>query len=433
MSKKTAGIAGFGLVGSFMGENLRRHGFDVGFYDIDPSRMQQARKGGYKTIPLEEVAQQDVVFSAVSMPYQEEIVRRLGPLIRPGSMLSSVNSRQRAVTRVAIETVHEGVEVTQIHPIFRPTISFANQKVAVSPIIPTEGGSWTREMEKMLIDESAIVVRTNPDEHDAAMDIIQGLTHTEGMIFIETLRRMGVDLPSMMKFSSPVYEMQIGMAARIVTGRPDLYGPLQIYSERLPEILDVLDQVLRDHRGIVASRETPRFDAMYFALTEYVGRFGATATQATDRKLGNPRGIHIYFYDGDEPQLETTLSRKIGAANYKEWIKTAKVSAGELGALSSHYPIARHAVMKPETAKMEGASVFFIRNHTHPDYPEMNNGMLFTGIVLSESREMARTGTGKFYRVQMNGTFSDPWLNLFDTYSRENLRSLGPLIGYQVV
>ncbi len=433
MSKKTAGIAGFGIVGSFIGENLRRHGFDVSFYDSDPFKMEQAKKDGYKIALLEEIAQKDVVGSAVSMANQEETVRLLGPMVRNGSMLTSFNSRQRAVTRAAVETVNEGVEVTQIHPIFRPTISFANQKVAVSPITPAEGGSWTREMEKMLIDENATVVRTNPDEHDTAMDIIQGLTHTEGMIFLETLRRMGVDLPKIMKFSSPVYEMQIGMAARIATGKPDLYGPLQLYSEKLPEILSVLDQVLRDHMGIVTSGEMPRFDGMYLALRNYVGQFGTAATQSTDRKLGIPRGIHIYFYDGDEPELETALSRKTGATNYKEWIKTAKVSTGELGALAGHYPVARHAVMKPKTAKMEGASVFFIKNLVHPDHPEMSDGILFTGIVPAEKHDMATTGSGKFYRLQMKGTFSDPWLNLFDTYSREGLRSLGSLISYQVV
>ncbi len=431
MSKKTAGIVGFGAVGSFMGENLRRHGFDVSFNDNDPSRMEQAKKEGYKTVPFEETAQNDVVFSAVSMPYQEEVMRRLGPMVRNGSMLSSVNSRQRAVTQAAIETVHEGVEVTQIHPIFRPTISFANQKVAVSPIVPKGGGLWTKEMEKMLLDENAIVVMTNPDEHDPAMDIIQGLTHTEGMIFLETLRRMDVDLPAIMKFSSPVYETQIGMAARIVTGKSDLYGPLQIYSERLPEILDVLDKVLRDHRGIVTSGEMPRFDAMYRTLQNYVGQFGTAATQSTDRKLGVPRGIHIYFLDDEENEIEDTLSRKLGALPYKEWVKVAKVDTGELGALH-RYPMARQTVMKPRDSKQEGASVFFLRNRTHPDHPEMDSGMLFTGIVLEEAREMAKTGTGRFYRIPMKGTFSDPFLNLFDTYSRLGLRSLGHLVAYQV-
>ncbi len=433
MSKKTAGIAGFGVVGSFMGENLRRHGFDVSFYDSDPSRMEQARKDGYRATSLEEVAQKDVVFSAVSMPNQYETVRQLGPLVRNGAMLSSVNSRQRAVTQAALETVNEGVEVTHIHPIFRPTISFANQKVAVSPIIPQEGGPWTKEMEKILLEENAIVIRTNPDEHDSAMDIIQGLTHTEGMIFLETLRRMGADLPALMKFSSPVYETQISMAARIVTGKPDLYGPLQIYSEKLPEILNVLGSVLHDHRGIVASGEAPRFDAMYLALKDYVGQFGTAATQATDRKLGIPRGIHIYYFDGDEPQLEATLTRKLGAANYKEWLKVTKVSTGETGVLAAHYSMARQTLHRPKTAKMEGASVFFIKNRTHPEHPEMSDGMLFTGHVVDEKRDMAKTGTGKFYRVQMEGAFSDPWLNLFDTYSKKGLNQLGPLVGYQIV
>ncbi len=433
MSKKTAGIAGFGLVGSFMGENLRRHGFDVSFYDNDASRMEQAKKDGYKSVPFDEVAQNDIVFSAVSMPYQYETVRQLGPLVRKGSMLSSLNSRQRAVTQAAKETVKEGVEVTQIHPIFRPTISFANQKVAVSPIIPQDGGSWTQEMEKILLDENAIVVRTNPDEHDSAMDIIQGLTHTEGMIFIETLRRMGADLPAIMKFSSPVYEMQINMAARIVTGKPDLYGPLQIYSEKLPEILDVLDQVLRDHRGIVSSGETPRFDSMYLALNKYVGQFGTAATQAMDRKLGTPRGMHVYIFEDDETEISAALPNKLGTTGYKEWIKTAKVSTGDLGVLAAKYPMARYTLMKPKTAKMEGASVFFMKNRTHPDHPEMNSGILFTGISVNDERETAKTGTGKFYRIQLKGAFSDPWLNLFDTYSKENLRRLGHLIGYQVV
>lgn len=431
MSKKTAGIAGFGAVGSFMGENLRRHGFDVSFYDNDSSRMEQAKKEGYKAVPFEEVAQSDVVISAVSMPYQEEVVRRLGPLVRKDSMLSSVNSRQRGVTQVAIETVQEGVEVTQIHPIFRPTISFANQKVAVSPIIPQGGGQWTKEMVKMLHEENAIVVMTNPDEHDPAMDIIQGLTHTEGMIFLETLRRMDVDLPALMKFSSPVYETQIGMAARIVTGKPNLYGPLQIFSERLPEILGVLDEVLRDHKGIVASGEMPRFDAMYLELQKYVGQFGTAAIQSTDRKLGTPRGIHVYFFDNEEQEIETAMRRKLGATNYKEWLKIAKVNTGELGALG-RYPMARQTVMKPRDSKQEGAAVFFLRNRTHPAHPEMDSGMLFTSIVLEEKREMAKTGSGKFYRVQMNGAFSDPMLNLFDTYAKLGLRSLGPLVAYQV-
>ena len=223
------------------------------------------------------------------------------------------------------------------------------------------------------------------------------------------------------------------MATRIVTGKPDLYGPLQIYSEKLPEILDVLGQVLRDHAGIVGSREMPRFDAMYLALKNYVGQFGTAATQSTDRKLGVPRGIHVYFFEGDEPGLEIVIGKKLGSIPYKEWLKTTRVTTGELGLLTAHYPMARHTLMKPKTAKMEGASVFFVKNRTHPGHPEMNNGMLFTGIVPSESHEIARTGSGKFYRVQMNGTFSDPWLNLFDTYSREGLRSLGPLISYQAV
>ncbi len=432
MSNKTAGIVGFGAMGSFVAETLRRHKYDVGVFDTDSDRLAQAKSSGYASLRIEEAAKRDIVVSAVPMPQQYETVKTLGRLMKGGSMLTSVNSRQRAVTQAALETVQDGVEVTQIHPIFRPTISWEGQKVAISPITPHGGGLWTKEMIKMLHDENAVMVMANPDEHDQAMDIIQGLTHTEGMIFLETLRRIGADLSSIMKFSSPVYATQIGLAARIAGGKPDLYGPLQLYSEKLPEILSTLSGVLQDHAAIVKSGEMPRFDAMYRTLQDYLGSFGAAATEATDRKLGVPRGIHIYFVEGEEPEIEAALLKKLGSSQYKEWLRIARVNTGELGVLEK-YPLARHTLMKPKTAKSEGAAVFFVKNRTHPGRPEMENGMLFTGIIQGVEKEQATTGTGKFYRVPMNGSYSDPFLNLFDTYTRKGLRPLGPLIAYQVV
>ena len=109
-----------------------------------------------------------------------------------------------------------------------------------------------------------------------------------------------------------------------------------------------------------------------------------------------------------------------------------QISTGELGVLGK-YPLARHTLMKPKDAKQEGAVVFFIKNRPHPDHPEMEIGILFTGSVPSMKKEQAITGTGNFYRIQLRGSYSDPWLNLFDTYARAGLRSLGPLVAYQVV
>jgi prephenate dehydrogenase len=119
----TVAIVGAGQVGTALGLALRRTGSplvgEVGLFDRDPAvaRASLRRGAGARLLHrLEDALEADTVVLAVPVPAVVDLVARLGPRLRPGTLLLDTGSTKGPVVRAMRRWVPEGVHALGGHP-----------------------------------------------------------------------------------------------------------------------------------------------------------------------------------------------------------------------------------------------------------------------------------------------------------------------------
>lgn len=435
MTKQKAGIfGGAGAMGSYFAEIFNSSGFDVLISDVDKEKESRlASSRNYAIAAPERLAEIcDIVMWSVPIPETVPMIRRYAPLMKEGSLATDATSVKVEPVKAMAEYAPEGVEIIGMHPMFRPTVSLENQIVVMTPSVHGKGSEWLELLEKIITERKGKVKVTTPEKHDEMMGIIQGLTHTSHFLALNTLRKMNVNLSEVMEFSSPIYRNFFDTIIRILKGSPDLYGSIQMANPVLPDILELFNRSVFEHTRVVYEKDMGKFIDMFNKLKEFLGSYIEEASKQTDKIIGKPLGLELFFEWGSKGSIEDALGRGIAAEAYKERLYTARIPEGELNKLidAQHkILLAKHTFYKARGASKEGAIAFYISNMKHPDEPD--KGIRFSPIV-SEDPEKDGKANPHYARIQMSNRFSDPYLNLFDTFKRmEKLRNLGHLVAYR--
>lgn len=227
--------------------------------------------------PGDAAAVADVVVISVPIDVTEQVIREVGPRVRPEALLMDVTSVKSGPVRAMLESTSASVVGT--HPMFGPSVhSVQGQRVVVCR---ARGDHWAQWVSEMFSARGLAVVEATPAHHDRMMATVQVLTHFQTQVHGLTLARLGAPLAESLRFTSPAYLMELYMGARHFAQSADLYGPIEMRNPETPSVTDAYLHAAREVADILAAGDRDRFRAMFAEVQQFLGPFTAEALEQT--------------------------------------------------------------------------------------------------------------------------------------------------------
>lgn len=262
--KTIAIIGGKGGMGACMAEMFGDLGHTVMIADLDTDLT-----------PEEAATVADVVLISVPIDETIGVIRRLGPLVREGSLLMDVTSIKQTPVQAMLDA--SSASVIGAHPLFGPSVhSLQGQRVV---LCPARGDHWTAWLHQMLHARGLVVMETTPENHDRAMSIVQVLVHFSTEVLGKTMADLGVSVEETLKFTSPVYLMELLMTARHFAQSPDLYAAIQMSNPATPEVTAAFARAAEELRGTAMNHDRDAFAKMYDDVRALFGDFTKQAME----------------------------------------------------------------------------------------------------------------------------------------------------------
>ncbi len=262
--KTVAVIGGSGRMGRCMAALFADLGHAVISADLDT-----------QVTPEEAAAAADVVVISVPIDVTVEVISRLGGLVRDDALLMDVTSIKVGPVQAMLD--HCRGSVVGSHPLFGPSVhSFQGQRVV---LCSGRGDAWLDWVRQMFQARGLAVMESSPEAHDRAMSIVQVLVHFATEVMGGTLSRLKVSIDETLAFTSPVYLMELIMAARHFAQSPDLYASIQMSNPATPDVIAAFIAAAEGLRSAVTAKDRAAFARMYEEVRAYFGDFTERALE----------------------------------------------------------------------------------------------------------------------------------------------------------
>ena len=215
-------------------------------------------------------AMADVVVVSVPIRLTEEVLRAVGPRVRPGSLLMDVTSVKTAPLAAMMEvTADTGASVVGTHPMFGPGVhTYTGQRVVLCRGRGDDWYDWTRETFQ---SRGLVVTETTAEKHDRAMSVVQVLNHFQTQVMGLALARLGVPLEHSLAFTSPAYLLETYVVGRHFAQSPGLYGAIEMLNPRKEEVTRVFKEAAEELSAILVDGDQDRFDAIFDEVRAFFG------------------------------------------------------------------------------------------------------------------------------------------------------------------
>lgn len=229
-------FGGAGGMGEWFARFFKENGFDVRIVDIADKTEAVARRLGVEflvtdVLKLDPVAIRDalggveIVLLSVPIAVTGQVIERVGPELRAGSLLMDITSVKRMPTELMAKWANERVEILGTHPLFGPSAkSMQGQSVI---LVPVRRGPLSERIHDVFVANGARVEFLTAAEHDELFGVIQGLTHFILFSLGITLRELDFDIERSRKFMTPMFEILIDFMGRLLHQDPQLYAEIQ--------------------------------------------------------------------------------------------------------------------------------------------------------------------------------------------------------------
>ncbi|MBI9082154.1 MAG: prephenate dehydrogenase/arogenate dehydrogenase family protein [Desulfobacterales bacterium] len=185
------GIIGFGRFGKLTARYLAED-FEVKVYTA-PGKTDEVVRLGSVVDSLEAVCAQKLVILCVPISAMEPTLKRIAPMLNPGTVVVDVCSVKTLPARWMTEALPDHVSILATHPMFGPDSaadSLSGRKIVLCRVRIEE--KRFDNMLAYLTAKGLKVFDTSPEEHDRQIAVTLALTHFIG----RSLARFGAeDLP----------------------------------------------------------------------------------------------------------------------------------------------------------------------------------------------------------------------------------------------
>ncbi len=144
-----------------------------------------SRSLGIDYAPLDSVGEFDVMVLTPPPDALPEVVRRISPRLRAGSLVMDISSVKLGVVDEIASILPGEVEYLSIHPLFGSRARRLPGNVVV--LIPVRGSSYLRVIRSVFESAGLRVVESTPEEHDRIMAYVQVAHHLSYLSLALTL------------------------------------------------------------------------------------------------------------------------------------------------------------------------------------------------------------------------------------------------------
>jgi len=249
IDQKIAIIGGTGKFGKHLARNLE----DKNEIIITGRTIERAKEEaeGESWTPMnqkEAVKDADVVIVSVPISVTVDVIHEVGPHVPDDALFCDVTS----VKKKPVEAMKEySDEVLGMHPMYAPSNSIKGQKIV---LCPEKGKKWT-EMEEFWIENGGDIHVTDPESHDKAMSIVQGLMHFSELVMADVIRKLDLGGEDTDEYSTPIHQLLTDLTARMLNQQPGLYGSIQSENPENEKIRDNFIESAEDINEIVGDEE----------------------------------------------------------------------------------------------------------------------------------------------------------------------------------
>jgi prephenate dehydrogenase len=249
IDQKIAIIGGTGKFGQHLGEKL---GEDNDIYisgrTLEKAEKVAEKRGWQAGENTEIVKDADIVVVAVPISVTVETIHEIGDNVPEDALFCDITS----VKKNPVEAMSRySKEVLGMHPMYAPSNSISGQKVVLTP---EKGQKWT-ELEEFWKEHEAEIHVTDPESHDKAMSLVQGLMHFSELVVAETIRKSEISGDEMSEYSSPVYQLITDLTARMLNQKAGLYGSIQAENPENVEIREEFIESAEDIKELIGDEE----------------------------------------------------------------------------------------------------------------------------------------------------------------------------------
>jgi len=265
--KKAGIIGGTGRMGRLFAGVFRRAGYEV---------MVSGRS---TKVTGHDIAKDcDLVMVSVPIRDTVRVIEEIAPLLKKGQLLCDLTSLKAGPVKAMLKSE---ADVIGLHPMFGPTVrSLKQQTIIACPARAKE--ATVQALLDLFRNEGAICTITDPDEHDRAMAVVQGLTHFVTLCMAESIRRLSIDIEKTRAFYSPVYQIELGLVGRLLSQDPELYGSILMENPYVPGVLAACRSSVQDLQEIVAKKDAGRFLDFFAQNSHHFGDYCTEGMAKTD-------------------------------------------------------------------------------------------------------------------------------------------------------
>ncbi len=230
IDQKIAIVGGTGQFGQHLGKRMEQDN-QIYISGKKPSEAENIAENHdwHHGESKEIVEDADIVIVAVPIAVTEEVIHEIGPHVPEDALFTDITS----VKQMPVNAMKEySDEVLGMHPMYAPSNSVKGQKIVMCP---EEGKKWT-VMEEFWEQHGADLHFTEPETHDKAMSLVQGLMHFSELVVADVIRKSELSGDDMEEFSSPVYQLITDLTARMLNQKPGLYGSIQAENPENEEV-----------------------------------------------------------------------------------------------------------------------------------------------------------------------------------------------------
>ncbi len=260
-------VGGAGEMGRLFVQVLQRRGHAVDILERGDGRDRAAA-----------VQAGEVILVAVDMDQTVEVVRALAPHVGPEALICDVNSLKEEVC--GVYAAMERGQAVGLHPMFGGTVgSLRRQKVVACPVRPGPLVDWLRaELAHLGVEW----IESDPVSHDRAMAVVQVLLHFRTVVMGEALRRTGMPVAESLRFTSPIYRLELSVVARLFAQDPDLYAAIIFDNPRSAEVRRHFQEAAAAVEGAVVAGDREAFRGIFERVHDHFGGFSEEAMRMSD-------------------------------------------------------------------------------------------------------------------------------------------------------
>ena len=177
----------------------------------------------------------DIDLAIVTVPIHLtlKVIEDLAPYLPEKAILADFTSNKNGILEKML-AVHPG-PVVSLHPMHGPDLpNLTKQLLLLCPGRDPESFEWLKDQ---FLLWGMRVKEVNPEKHDHAMHMIQGLRHFVALLHGSFMTEFDLNPGDMLDFSSPIYRAELMMNGRIFAQDPRLYADIVFSNQERRELL----------------------------------------------------------------------------------------------------------------------------------------------------------------------------------------------------